>query len=505
MDGKSLLPRTSSDSEDSMRLSNIKEAQLRSFSNTRARRRNIIVACLFLVVLSSAGMLVFLFWTPYSWRLASPVSSSTHENLTQVDINDNEQLQEEPPALQPLDPWDPQLSLNGPPTAQFRDNLKPGVKYITSWPAAGWTNDVMTYANMIYLGFITDRVPVVPMFTPSHINIGAATPPPTIAFGDVFDVPRMRNLTGKSILEWRDLKDPHSEVVDDIGCWNVWESVQYHEHFPRRSSVPDHLKLDISYTKTPHWVKLIPDFEHDAHAPFWSLARLAFHEGLRDPNLLVTPLPSPLHGVSLPPDEDLVCFDYLYYVCAQQPYEYDKDYSPAWRYVAQHMHWVPWLEKLASSYVNRALGLSENEPTPPYISIHIRHYDFAGWCGDVPLDECFASIPVIARRVREVQEQIREEKGITVNHVIMTSDEREEAWWKEVADQGWRFPDHSRTKELFGDWYPVLIDAAIQSAGAGFVGTDRSTMSIMAMRRVQSWQGGATRLVKWGHAGADDH
>lgn len=53
--------------------------------------------------------------------------------------------------------------------------------------------------------------------------------------------------------------------------------------------------------------------------------------------------------------------------------------------------------------------------------------------------------------------------------------------------------------------HPVLIDAAIQSGGVGFVGTDRSTMSIIAMRRVQSWQNGITALVKWGHIGADDH
>lgn len=53
--------------------------------------------------------------------------------------------------------------------------------------------------------------------------------------------------------------------------------------------------------------------------------------------------------------------------------------------------------------------------------------------------------------------------------------------------------------------HPVLIDAAIQSGSVGFVGTDRSTMSIMAMRRVQSWQNGITAMVKWGYIGADDH
>lgn len=53
--------------------------------------------------------------------------------------------------------------------------------------------------------------------------------------------------------------------------------------------------------------------------------------------------------------------------------------------------------------------------------------------------------------------------------------------------------------------YPVLIDAVIQSGGIGFVGTDRSTMSNLARRRVQSWHNGVVRAIKWGHLGADDH
>lgn len=427
-----------------------------------------------------------------------------HETVSAVE---EEQLPQ-PPA--PLNPWDPRTSLNGPPTAQFRDNLKPDVQYITSWPGAGWTNDVMTYINLIYLGFITDRVPVLPMFVPSHIVLGATAPVPAVPFGDVFDVPRLRNLTGKSILEWREVKDIGSDAVDDIGCWNVWESVQYNDHFPHDYhipydvSTPGRLKLDVSYTKTPSFIKLIPDFPHDNHATFWALAKTAFPDVLHNKQFTANPLASRLNGVTLPPDEQMLCYDYLYYVCALEPYEYDKDYSPAWRYVGQYLHWVEPIQKLANLYLNRAFGLPELGPTPPYIAIHVRHYDFAGWCGDVPLNDCFASIPIIARRVREVQEKIRIEKGITVDHIVMTSDETDQEWWKEVAEQGWSTPDHTHTKEILGPWYPVLIDAAIQSGGVGFVGTDRSTMSIIAMKRAQAWQGAVTRLVKWGHVGADD-
>jgi hypothetical protein len=132
---------------------------------------------------------------------------------------------------------------------------------------------------------------------------------------------------------------------------------------------------------------------------------------------------------------------------------------------------------------------------------------------------------VIGRRVQEVKDELRERRGLDVNHVIMTSDERDPAWWADVAAQGWLTVDHSNTAELYGNWwvpchlsfifsflidlafnrYPVLIDAVIQSSGVGFVGTYHSTMSILAARRVETWNNGVYRQVQWGSPGADDH
>jgi len=87
-----------------------------------------------------------------------------------------------------------------------------------------------------------------------------------------------------------------------------------------------------------------------------------------------------------------------------------------------------------------------------WITIHVRHHDFAAWCGNVPVQDCFAPLPVIARRVQEVKDELLERKGIKVDHVIMTSDERNATWWQDVADQGWLQIDHSKTVELYGEW-----------------------------------------------------
>lgn len=398
-----------------------------------------------------------------------------------------------------VDSLDPALFLSGKPTNSFRDNLRPDVQYITSWPAGGWTNQVISVMNLVYLGIITDRVTVLPKFTATHIGYHR----PGLAFGDVFDLPRLRKALGRQVLEWRDVKDEKSEILDDLGCWSVWLSVSS-ESRPRGEAVTRSLKLDVSYTKAPAWVKMKPGYKHDQHATFWALSSLAF-PSTRESSI-VPAIPSPSHNVSLEPDEHMLCYDFLYYLAALQPFEITRmDYSPAWRRAGTLMRWTPELEQLGDESVRRTLGVEGNEPTPLFISVHMRHGDFQGWCSKgFAADECFAPLSVVARRVREVQDEILQRKGTEVTHIIATSDEKNTTWWGQVAEMGWKTPDHSQMQERYGGWDSVLIDAVIQSQGAGYVGTDRSTMSRLAGRRVQDWRGGPIRFVKWGKPGADD-
>lgn len=79
--------------------------------------------------------------------------------------------------------------------------------------------------------------------------------------------------------------------------------------------VPDNT-LDISYSKAPSWIKVIPAYEHDQHTTFSALSTLAFPEGRAE--YAGEPLASPVRQLKLPPDEQMLCYDYLYYVCANQ-------------------------------------------------------------------------------------------------------------------------------------------------------------------------------------------
>jgi hypothetical protein len=74
-------------------------------------------------------------------------------------------------------------------------------------------------------------------------------------------------------------------------------------------------------------------------------------------------------------------------------------------------------------------------------------------CGETPLAECFAPISAYARRVEEVKQELVQRKGLHVNHVIVTSDETDPAWWEEVKKRGWLRVDHSSTTlEDNGSW-----------------------------------------------------
>ncbi|KAG1794732.1 hypothetical protein EV424DRAFT_1449576 [Suillus variegatus] len=45
---------------------------------------------------------------------------------------------------------------------------------------------------------------------------------------------------------------------------------------------------------------------------------------------------------------------------------------------------------IADGHAQRAMNVPVTDPTPPYISIHIRHGDFSQQCGEFPVDQCFA-------------------------------------------------------------------------------------------------------------------
>lgn len=59
-----------------------------------------------------------------------------------------------------------------------------------------------------------------------------------------------------------------------------------------------------------------------------------------------------------------MCFDTVYYVAAYDPFEWERDYSPAWRSVGRHLHFHPRMMELAREYLRVAFDLQEDETIP---------------------------------------------------------------------------------------------------------------------------------------------
>ena len=82
--------------------------------------------------------------------------------------------------------------------------------------------------NLIYLALITERVPIVGPFTPSHV-FGAGE----ILFSEVFDIDYLSERIRIPVLEWSEVKNYSSPEIEDIGCWSVWQAVKTSESRPR--------------------------------------------------------------------------------------------------------------------------------------------------------------------------------------------------------------------------------------------------------------------------------
>ncbi|KAF9022035.1 hypothetical protein BDZ89DRAFT_221297 [Hymenopellis radicata] len=373
-------------------------------------------------------------------------------------------------------------------TGRFRDALRPDLHYVTSFCLGGFTNQFICFANLIYLGMISERVPVIPPFTPSH----------HISFGEVFDLDSLRTALKKPLIEWADIKnfpthrDARSFAAEEsLGCWNPRDGN------PSGQSFSEHLHLDVSYTQIPGEMFINPDHWHD-HTNLWNVAALLYPKRplFEDRTFPVTHA-SP-KGNYAPPDRHLACLDTTYYMgSGAAPFEWERSWSPVWRYVATHIKFTQKVNDLADKAIRKAFKVRSSAPMPPFIAVHVRHGDFGRTCSSKDPEDCFAALPAFARRVEEVKQELMEKKGLRVNRVLISSDDTTELFWQQVEALGWRDIDHGveQTVERHGEWYLPVIDVATHSLAVGFVGTSGSTLSLVSARRVEDWSGGPTRLV----------
>ncbi|KAG8699792.1 hypothetical protein FRC09_006377 [Ceratobasidium sp. 395] len=337
----------------------------------------------------------------------------------------------------------------------------------------------MEAVNLIYLATLAGRTPIIPPLLPSHFGKLDTVAP--MNFGDVFDIPRLSAKLGSPVLEWREVKSitysnnsGMAPKTEEIGCWSTGAGNKASGGRPAISLVPEVLNLDVSYTPVPSTFTLSHGAEQRDYVwSIWALASLSFPESRQRqldwqrPHILPALSGS---GKKIEPDDQLLCFDLLYYT-----------------------------------------GVMETAPAMDFISVHVRRTDFEGGCyTEKDREKCFAPVKAYERRVNEIKQGLLAQPNeVNVTKVLVTSDERDPKWWDQVAalgpEWGWIDHDSEQTVQKHSKWFPVILDAMFQSMGAGFVGTEQSTMSHIARKRVQDWQGGLGVEVRWGDPNADNH
>lgn len=155
---------------------------------------------------------------------------------------------------------------------------------------------------------------------------------------------------------------------EPLGCWSTWTTSDLHsDPQPRRSDpLTAHLSLDVSYTPVPPSTRRFPS--DDARSWDWYL--------LFNPlSSLVYPRPEPPsskvkeasfpseQGHRLPPDEQLSCFDLMYFVSSgKDDFEWNDAWCPAWRFVGRHIRFQESLVDVATGYVQRLLQTTNDVP-----------------------------------------------------------------------------------------------------------------------------------------------
>ncbi|KAG8913084.1 hypothetical protein FRC01_004753, partial [Tulasnella sp. 417] len=281
--------------------------------------------------------------------------------------------------------WDKSNALRGRPTTRFRDNLRDNKKYVTTWNYGGLTNEVMVWMNLIHLGLLSDRIPILFPVIGLEVQVGVGAE--SLSAGSFFDLPRLSEAIRHPVLDWQDVKrgrfnrpwnrtDTISHDDDEVlGCWSIVQTFDESKQPIDREGGPLFLHLDAQYTAVPPTVKLAGTGE-GWHTSFESLSHLMSPEGRKEAFDLEPSLPTygrrPLPPTTPhpKPDHHLTCFDNLYWVWSKFVWEWEQTPSPTWDAVGTHLHFSKEADDITTYYLHKVLELEVDQQIPPFISIH---------------------------------------------------------------------------------------------------------------------------------------
>ena len=267
-----------------------------------------------------------------------------------------------------------------------------------------------------------------------------------LPFGQIFNLTRLRHDLRRPILEWSDVKHipststngPPDSEREPLGCWST--RPEYEPTPLRAHPLLNNLRLDLSYTRVPTSTHHSPNDVRDDFVVFSKLVPYIFpHRPRRGSFDIMSP--SPL-GHHLPPDEQLSCFDHLYFVTSSDvPFEWEESWSPAWNSIGKYIHFTDELVEIAKGYLSRAFNTDQDQIPPvslieflfllfkvefissfyeQFIAIHDRRGDFTKRCKE---GSCLNQLSIFAEQVNEIRRTLFRKHNKNITQVLLASGE----------------------------------------------------------------------------------
>lgn len=359
-----------------------------------------------------------------------------------------------------------------------------------------------------------------------HAEHGEGSSPPLSEF---YNLNPVANRLGMSFLTWDELKTKDRSISEheDLSCWTTfmpwfseegglwpyrvavhyWEMPLLLDEYPLMST------LEMLSEKRPaRWLnKYKADiwekrWEREAHWREWR-SRQDDYDGRYDGTEIDRTVPDL-------PDEQLFCIDQAFYVREgrrkedgrvnlDESYEVIDPHSALWADVGKHISFQPQVDRLADRFLDFTFARSPNGggKVPKHlIGVHLRQGDFVKNHRHVADPNLLPTAYHAA--VAEVQAELARTRGRQMKNlpvVFATDSDSADFVARIVREYGWVYLDHPAWKvereHEYGGWLPGLLDSVVLSRAIGLVGTQMSTFSGVAARRVEDWNGGITRIV----------
>ncbi|GAA5844319.1 hypothetical protein JCM9279_001767 [Rhodotorula babjevae] len=373
------------------------------------------------------------------------------------------------------------------PLHSFRANLKDGAGYVTSFPYGGLTNQLIELFKLVHVAQRLDRAAILTELKATHAEGG------DVPLSDFFDLAPFAYYANVSMVQWHDVKIPDVTGTrsESLSCWGWGDERPLEERynikthfwpFPGQLQIPSSIETSITF----------PGIE--------VLASQDNSPWLRD---TVEKKYGSLDKAPAFPDQQLMCFENLFYVqnvkfVKGQP---DTTYAieelrpdgPVWDKVGKFFHFNDHVNHVVDEFLGALLGSRRRK----YVGVHLRQGDFVTLGRAARASQEVAEL--YAEGVRKVQEQLKKRRGASKKDlpVLFATDSDDPVFINRLTRMGWIYLDHREfaSASRYGGWWPGVLDSAVLSRAQGFVGTKMSTFSYVAARRVESWQGGPTLIV----------